>query len=220
MSDKKSSSKTKKRHWAMLVYPESAPSDWRDLLRETGLPCAISPLHDKDVNEKGEAKKPHWHVIVSWSGPTTLNVAKALVERLNGPEPKGLENVKGHYRYFTHLDNPEKYQYDEKDIRTINGFNIADFVELTKSEVNIIKKNLQQLIRDESFVEYADFMDYLLDGDMGNEYDVAANNTYFFDKYIASRRNKGIQAKKATGEPIKVVRVDSETGEVLDEVRG
>ncbi|WP_440138065.1 Rep family protein, partial [Staphylococcus aureus] len=21
------------------------------------------------------------------------------------------------YRYFTHMDNPEKYQYDEKDIK-------------------------------------------------------------------------------------------------------
>ena len=47
----------KKRNWAFVVYPESLPEGWLDLLRETGLQCAISPLHDKDKEPTGELKR-------------------------------------------------------------------------------------------------------------------------------------------------------------------
>lgn len=183
----------KKRNWAFVLYPESAPKNWRERLQETGLQCAVSPLHDKDVDSTGEAKKAHYHVILTYSGPTSYNVVKSLTDSLNQPIPQALEQVKGYYRYFTHKDNPEKAQYDEREITTINGFNIADFSELTRSEVSEIKKLLQSLIRKFDIREYSDLMDYLQDEEMNLEYEVASNNTYFFDKYIASRRNRAIK---------------------------
>lgn len=81
------------------------------------------------------------------------------------------------------------------DIKTINGFSILDFVELTKTEVLTIKRELQSLIRDCDFTEYSDFMDFLLDNGFTEQYDVASSNTYFFEKYISSRRNKGLIKK-------------------------
>ena len=192
-------SSVKKRNWAFVVYPESLPEDWIEILQKTGLQTAISPLHEKDLNADGEKKKEHYHVIVCYSGPTSFNVVKRLTDRLNAPIPIALEQVRGYYRYFTHKDNPEKYQYDEKEIRTINGFNIKDFIELTKSEVLKIKKDLQKLIRDLRIVEYSDLMDILLDNDMENEYEVASNHTYFIDKYISSLRNK-MKGKKNSEE--------------------
>lgn len=53
-----------------------------------------------------------------------------------------------------------------------------------------IKQRLQTLIRNLDLLEYSDFMDYLQDNDLKTEYEVASNNTYFFEKYITSRRNK------------------------------
>lgn len=188
----------KKRNWAFVLYPESAPEDWRDKLQETGLQCAISPLHDKDVNADGEAKKAHYHIILVYSGPTSFNVVRQLTESLGQPIPQPLEQVRGYYRYLTHKDNPEKAQYSEDDIKTINGFNVADFVELTKSEVNAYKRKLQTLIVTADICEYCDFMDLLLDSEMWTEYDIASNNTYFFEKYISSRRNKKKEKKLAT----------------------
>lgn len=180
----------KKRNWAFVAYPESLPSDWIDTLRESGLQCAISPLHDKDVNATGEPKKPHYHVILCYSGPTSYNVVKGLTDKLNATIPQALEQVRGYYRYLTHKDNPEKAQYDERDIQTVNGFCIYDFVEMTKSEVLAIKRELQTLIRELDITEYSDLMDLLQDSDMVQQYDVASSNTYFFEKYITSRRNK------------------------------
>lgn len=190
----------KKRNWAFVLYPESAPENWRELLQQTGLQCVISPLHDKDLDPDGNPKKAHHHIILVYSGPTSFNVVKQLTESLKQPIPQALEQVRGYYRYLTHKDNPEKAQYSEDDIETINGFNIADFVELTKSEVNAYKRKLQELIIKLECYEYCDFMDFLLDSEMLTEYDIASNNTYFFEKYISSRRNKRKGAKKKDGD--------------------
>lgn len=179
---------TKKRYWAFVLYPESAPDNWVEILQQTGLPCAVSPLHDKDVNPDNTKKKAHYHVILAYSGPTTYNAVKALTDRLNQPIPQPVDHVNGYYRYLTHKDNPEKEQYPESEIRTINGFQISDFVEITKSEVMAIKMRLQTIIRENEFYEYAQLMDYLLDCGTLDEYSVASCNTLFFDRYLSSRR--------------------------------
>lgn len=179
----------KKRNWAMVVYPESAPENWKEIIEKTGLPAAISPLHDKDVNPDGTPKKPHWHVIVVFSGPTSFNVVKNLTESLNSPIPQPLESVKGYYRYFSHKDNPEKAQYDEREIRTINGFNVLDFTELTRAETLTVKMAIREIIKAEGFTEYAEIIDFLADSEMLTELEVASSNTLFFAQYLASRRN-------------------------------
>ena len=178
----------KKRNWAFILYPESAPENWRDLLQETGLQCAVSPLHNLDLNADNTPKKAHYHIILSYSGPTSYNVVNTLVDTLNCPCPQALEQVRGYYRYFTHKDNPEKVQYSDLDITTINGFSISDFIELTRSEILKIKRDIQQFIRDNDICEYCDLMDNLYD--VSEWYEVASNNTYFFEKYVSSRRNK------------------------------
>ena len=84
--------------------------------------------------------------------PTAQSVVERLTERLNAPKPIPLEQVRGYYRYLTHKDNPEKAQYDEKDIQTLNGFDIRDFVEMTKSEVNAKIRIIQKMIRELDFL--------------------------------------------------------------------
>lgn len=86
-----------------------------------------------------------------------------------------------------------------------NGFNIADFSELTRSEITQIKKTLQALIRQYDIVEYAQLMDFLQDEEMNVEYEVASNNTLFFYRYIGSRRHAP-----------RVPKCDPETGEVIE----
>ena len=114
----------KKRNWAFVLYPESAPKDWKEQLQQTGLSVAISPLHNKDLDPTNTPKKAHYHIILCYSGPTSYNVVKRLTDSLNQPIPIALEQVRGYYRYFTHIDNPDKYQYDEKEIFHLNGFSM------------------------------------------------------------------------------------------------
>lgn len=190
---------TKKRNWAFVAYPESAPADLFDQLQQTGLPIAVSPLHDRDLEADGVTpKKPHWHVILAYSGPQTYKAVKTLTDRFNAPAPIPLDAIRGYYRYFTHKDNPEKAQYSEEGITLLNGFSILDWVELTRGEVSKIKDALRLLIKDLNLVEYADFVDHVADHRTPEEFEVACNNTYFFDKYLTSRRNQ-VQRKPSGG---------------------
>lgn len=45
------------RNWAFICYPDSAPDNWKVVLKSFHIPCAISPLHDKDLNPTGDEKK-------------------------------------------------------------------------------------------------------------------------------------------------------------------
>lgn len=192
MSDEKNQVVLKKRNWGFVMYPESIPENWKEILTSAGLPIAISPLHDMDVNPDGEPKKAHYHVLACYSGPTSENVVKRLTDALNAPKPIPIESVRGNYRYFTHQDNPEKHQYSADDIQTLNGFNILDFSEYTKSEVLTTKKMLVQLIIEQGFNEYSDFINYVLFNGSELEFDVASGNTVFFNSYLKSVKFRGM----------------------------
>lgn len=186
-------SKTKKRNWACVVYPESAPADWIEILKRTGPAVAISPLHDKDINPDEQEKKAHWHVLLVYSGPKSLASMKEFCASFGGTLPISIESVRGYYRYFTHKDNPEKYQYDESEIQTLGGFSILDFVEMTKSEMLAIQTRLVDVIEDQGFVEYHSLIQHVRHTGTAEELDVAMGKTIFFSAYLTSRRYKAQQ---------------------------
>lgn len=182
--------KIKKRNWVFIVWPDSAPLNWKDLLQETGLMFAISPYHDKDINPDGSVKKSHYHVIMTFDGPTTFNNALSVAKLVNANTVQPLEQIRGYYRYFTHMDNPEKYQYNESDITTINGFDINNYIEMTYTEISRYILEIQQLIRKEEIEEYSVLLDYLVDNDYKELWDVARNHTILLNSYITSKRHK------------------------------
>ena len=181
----------KDRKWTFILYPDSAPSNWKEILQSTGLEICISPLHDKDINESsGELKKAHYHILLCFPGPTTYSKVLKLTNLVNGTIPKRILSVIGIYRYFTHKDNPEKFQYNEEDIISLNGFDIKDITGMTTSQQLAIKKQIQKIIRDRCIYEYCDLLDYLLEESINDFYYIASTNTLFFDRYICSRRHK------------------------------
>lgn len=190
----KNSQNVKKRNWAFVAYPESMPSNWLEILQKTGLKIAVSPLHDKDKNADEEEKKAHYHIILCWeSGTVRYTQAEKIAKSINGTFPIPLESIRGYYRYFTHKDNPEKYQYSEKDIQCLNGFAVSDFIELTKSEVSKIKREIRELIYNNGICEYSDLMQYLDNEGVAERIEVAENNTIHFDALLRSIRCKNMK---------------------------
>lgn len=193
----------KGRNWAFVVYPESLPGNWEEIIIETGLPMVFSPLHDKDVNPTGEPKKPHYHVICYYENATTSRAVKENVtDKLNGTIPIKLESMTGMYRYHLHLDNPEKFQYDDRDRKFFNGFDTNKVDALTYTEVSKIMMDIQKFIVNEHILEYSDLLDILLDNELFNMWDVARNNTMFLNTYITSRRYKTKQERVSNQLPI------------------
>jgi hypothetical protein len=191
MKDKKEAKKTiKGRDWTFLVYPESAPVNWREILDETHIRWVESPLHDKDINPDGEFKKSHFHILLSADGPITEQAVMKIIEPLNGPIPKKVGSAKGLVRYMAHLDNPEKYQYPVSEIIGHNGADVASYFELTMTNKIVMMKDIVKFIYEEEIDNYADFLMLCIEKS-DDWFNIAVNhNTLAINKLIDAMWHK------------------------------
>lgn len=113
----------KKRMWKFIFYPESAPK-WREVIEEWGLPVIVSPLHDSDVMDdgSGRVKKPHFHGIMEFDGPTPYNLAVDIVRTLGVNICKPVNSRRRDERYLCHLDSKGKVEYDIADLTLFGGY--------------------------------------------------------------------------------------------------
>lgn len=159
MKDKKSSGATRTRNYACVVYPESAPENWLQIVSESKIPVFISPYHDKDKNPTGEPKKPHFHVLALYEGPKTKEQAQAFFESFGGVGCEVVNSARGYARYLCHLDNPEKAQYDIGDVISYGG---ADYMHLIGCAADRAKAIREMLvwIEEEDCICWADLLTY------------------------------------------------------------
>lgn len=149
----------KTRNWATIIYPESEKPGWRDTLRSWCVQAFVSPLHDSDKNPTGEAKKPHYHVLVMWDGPRSRKLMEERFKELGGVGCQACNSARGYARYLCHLDNPEKYQYD---VDAIEAFGGADYAEVTEMESDRRKMVAEMCVwcRETGCISFAELMDY------------------------------------------------------------
>ena len=188
MAEKK---EQKSRAWNAIVYPESLPENWREILDDTHMQWAESPLHDKDVNATGEPKKPHYHITVMWDGPTTYNNAKNLFcDTLNGANPQICNSVRGSVRYMAHLDNPEKHRYDEHTIIGHGGIDLEDLLKPTSAYTLATLRKITEYIIVNDITEFVDFSMICL-GEHEEWFEVlTTRNTLYIKELIRSNREK------------------------------
>ena len=98
MAEKKTRGHDRTRVWSAIVYPESAPANWREILDDEHFEWAESPLHEFDVNPTGEVKKAHWHIVLCFEGPKSFEQVQQLLEPLNCPYPQRCHALKGAVR--------------------------------------------------------------------------------------------------------------------------
>ena len=191
-----SSKIVKGRDWAFIVYPESAPGNWREILDETHMRWIESPLHDKDFNPDGTFKKPHWHVMLSADGPITLKAVEKIVEPLNVPKPQKVSSGRGLVRYMVHLDNPEKYQYSKDEIIGHCGADVESYFEMSKMNKTEVMKEIVVYINDNEIDNYADFLMHCISYS-DDWFDVAINcNTLAINKMLDAIWQKKHKNKK------------------------
>ena len=159
MSKTETIKKTRTRNYATIVYPESAPSDWQEILSNHHIPAFISPLHDNDVNPTGEPKKPHYHVILAFEGVKTWEQAKSIFDSLNGVGCEAINSLRGYARYLCHLDNPEKHQYLVEDVRSLCGADYSSTIGLATDKYKAISEIIDFCV-DENIISFAYLLEY------------------------------------------------------------
>lgn len=130
MAKSKTGTTSRYRNFSTVVYPESAPEKWMDILADQKIPAMVSPLHDKDINPGGEVKKPHHHVIFAFEGVKTLDQVEEIIKLIGGVGCEVIKSLRAYTRYLCHLDNPDKAQYSQEEVRTFGGIDYYQITEL------------------------------------------------------------------------------------------
>lgn len=188
MSDTKSKD-NRSRLWATVVYPESAPENWIDILRDKMVPCFVSPLHDKDLNADGSPKKAHYHVLFIFDGNKSQEQIKTLCESFNGVGQERVGSKRGYARYLCHLDNPEKAQYSPTDVKAFCGLDYDLEVGAVINKYAIVKE-MTNFVRDMDIIYFSDLFEYAMLNEPLWLRVLSDNGAFVMDKYIKSRAYK------------------------------
>lgn len=160
--ENKQSGDNRFRNWCCEVYPESAPSNWLQILSGQHIPALVSPLHEFDHNEIGELKKPHFHILMCFEGKKSYDQFKEYASEFKGVVPPlkkaVVASVRGYARYLCHLDDPDKWQYDVSQIKALSGADYETYTTLP-SDVAFQVKLMQGYIRKVGIRSFSVFMD-------------------------------------------------------------
>ena len=179
------------RYYTFIVYPESAPENWREILDNYHLQWAASPLHDQDINADGTPKKPHWHVLLAFDSLKTWEQANEIAAGTRGTITQPLQgSPRSMIRYFAHMDNPEKAQYPWEGIEVHGGMDIADYKRTSTAADMDLLKAMIQYIEDADVVEYEDLVIYAMENEPDWFEALALRSTYFINAFIKSRRHR------------------------------
>lgn len=173
--------------WTFVVYPESIDKNWKAILDEEHIQWIESPLHDRDVNADGTAKKAHIHVMLLFASVKTYEQVADLTASIDATIPQRVRDSRAMARYFAHIDNPDKYQYSPNDIIAHGGADISTLLERTASENRQIVKDMITFIRDSDIDCYSDFVDYCLDNNPDWFISLSERSTYLVKEYIKSK---------------------------------
>lgn len=135
-------------------------------------------IHDRDITETGELKRPHIHLVVELKSRVRFTT---MLSRLsyyckiaeNCISLQDIKNISKIVQYLTHKNNSDKYQYNDSEVDTNNWerYNYLvmsnDKVALTTEELfDIIDnaKDVRELVRKlgiDLYMKYARVIDLL-----------------------------------------------------------
>lgn len=193
------------RNFATVVYPDSAPADWKEKLDQLHVAAFISPLHDKDVNPNGELKKAHYHVLVMFEGPKDYDTqVKPIFDEIGAVGREIVNSARGYARYLCHLDNPEKATYSPSEVLCMGGADYYGVVTLPTDDLKVITE-IKRFCRENEIYSLAEIIDIAESLHPEWYSTIIMSRCYVIDKYI-----KSLEWERASG----YVRVENRTGKL------
>lgn len=148
--------------------------------------------HDKDVDDEGNDKKPHYHYVIKLKNACTIS---ALSKRV-GVQENMIEPVKkslnGCLKYLIHYGDDSKYQYDSKLVESNSD-------KLKRKFLDLVTKDVPESDKVESIE------DYILNFEKGcyiewhilakyvrkiNMWDAFRRNSWYFTKLVDSHNSR------------------------------
>lgn len=174
------------RNFATVVYPESAPENWQEILAELFIPAFISPLHNLDVNPGGEIKKEHYHVMFMFEGKKSIAQVEEVISSIAGVGCEVVNSIRGYARYLCHMDNPEKAQYSPEDVRALCGADYSGVIGLVTDKYKAIR-DMIEFCKVNQIVSYSQLLEYCAEERFDWFRVLCDNGTVVMKEYLKSR---------------------------------
>lgn len=204
------------KNFQFIVYPDNKhlSENWREVIKDYGHKAFISPLHDKDtyekdvkndndeiIHKKGELKKAHYHVCVCRSTPTTVRaIVKYFVKMSADFDNNDVEYVRSSvpavYRYYTHEGKPNKAQYNSEDIEKINGFELFDYEQPTRTDSMRAGIEVMKIIREYNFTSILELMLYLAGEEQYILWEYCQDHAYLINNWIFANTKQNSEKNK------------------------
>lgn len=189
-----------------VFFLEDLPEDWKELINSLRVKWIESPVHDKDFDANGTPKKIHVHGLFMFSSKTSLTAFYEMFKELFGesetgsvigvPFPKVCRDRCSMVRYFAHMDDPQKAQYDVADIIGHNGADVSEILRYSATETREMIVAIEEFIEDNKIVELSALSKRIRYDQPEWHTLVATKMTTYFTGFIRSRRHVLIAEKK------------------------
>lgn len=182
----------KAKYWTFLVYQDSSPTNWKELLNDTNVSLAISPIHDQDLTDTGELKKAHYHVVLAFTNTTTYNNALEIAKLCGANIVKKVFSMSGIYEYLTHENEANKIHYDKNEIIKMNNFNLYEYDTTSRKaeELNDFKL-LMNIIINNNITTLSKLFEIISNADNDNLFKILKSNAYLINCLIKENIYKG-----------------------------
>ena len=146
--------------------------------------------HDKDLNDDGEYKKPHYHFVLKLKNACTISALSKnsfIPENLIEPIKKSLN---GALKYLIHFQLDDKYQYSAEEVQS-NSIKLKEkFMKLVTEQISEVQKviTIQDYIEKKtSYVSWSELGKFAQENDF---WDAFRRNLTYFDKLLNSHNGR------------------------------
>lgn len=194
---------TRSKYWGTIIYPdnENLKENYIEIIKESRVPCIISPCHDRDVNEDGTPKKPHYHAVFAYSSLKSQEQVKEFFGTWGGVGAEIIQAMESYIPYLWHENETDKAQYNPDDCTLLNGFQLKNYVKVRETKVF---QDITRIIDEFAFTHIDRLMDYLAaaseEGENGiteEHFAYVRKNSYMWVNYLKARTHReSIERKK------------------------
>lgn len=153
-----SNSNERYRNWSFIIYPDSMPANYIDILRSLMIQACISPLHSP-----ADDLKEHYHVVLLFGSVKSYEQVLSITKLFNGSFPIPVHDIRRYVRYLIHIDNPEKEQFSGMEqIQAFGGLDVGKYFSMSQINKRDISREIMGFIKDNPSIMYCDLIDYCL----------------------------------------------------------
>lgn len=150
------------RHFGIIFYGTAIELDSILLKYMERISNYAYILHDKDiyddtlidddghvVHTKGDIKKPHYHILVDFYNACSVNAcSKLFITETDNPKVVAINDMVASYRYLTHKDDKNQYQYSSTAIVSsdINYYEKMTIMGAKKDSDNIAVQIVEDIL--------------------------------------------------------------------------